>query len=909
MIVKAVERNTDLEQSRTSVGATRNLEVQHTKINPTREFMLRHIGFDKKIVRAKGAQLKDEDGNHYLDFISQYGALPFGHGDQLIQSRVTDFFDNDEGSLLQPLKAPEAEKLATRLLALSPLEDGYCSFCNSGAESVEIAIKMARVKTGRKLIVSCTNGFHGKTMGAGAATGNKNYSKPFLSNTQNFKQVELNDLKALKRVLATKKAAAVIVELVQGEGGMRTLSEEVLLSISELCQKYGALLVVDEVQTGLGRLGYIFGLEQFPNVKADIICLAKAIGGGYVPLGAVLCDQRVWTEEFGLYHSSTFANNNFTCAIGNAVIDRLLSDDQAQLKQVREQSVYLRESVQALVQKYPQAYSSLRGDGLMLGLELTNWPQAHSYFLAHASFHGLAAPLVCGYLLNRHQIITAPVFNHNSVIRLEPNLDVTKEQIDRLIFALNDIGHLISERKFSSLFAYVIGLNAEEVNYTEASLSDDPVMHTASPTGKCLGSFAFLIHPTMKGDLMRIMPESINSLQPEHRTMWHEWMDSWFKERYEPAPVLHAPAVVNSDGDYVEGWLISCPLTPERMMRLKKGKREKLMAQYFQIAEALNVDRVGLGAFTSIITRGGSELPERNVPVTSGNSFTGIMSAHGLIEAVNSHIGPSHNVTLAVIGAAGAVGRIAALEASRSFANIVLFGNPKNTQAIQGLKEVRAEIVWRAVNDYLEGEVNVIADKLIAAIGDKIDYSHPKVMLLLLTASQKNYDGIVELIEQEVGDIISTCINVSVSLEQELPNCGAVISATSNGKGFVSETLLAKDCIVCDAARPPDFSQSLAQKRPDIFAFEGGVVRLPEPIKFGQSNILGFPADVNLACLSETIILAMAQLDGDYSIGKELDIVQAREIYRYSQKFGFKLPEEVIGEDKQTAFWAVREAV
>lgn len=867
---------------------------QDCSLNPTREFLLRHIQFDKIIVKGRGGVLTDDQGNQYLDFISQYGALPFGQSARFLEDRCQRFFTDEEPTFVQPLRAPEPIRLSQRLLALSPFPDGYCTFCNSGAESVEAAIKLARSKTGRQTIVSSHKGFHGKTLGAASATSNPNYSQPFLVDTQYFIHTNLADLATLEHMLSRGTIAAVLVELVQGEGGMGGFDQEVMTAIAKLCQRHGTLLIIDEVQTGVGRLGSVLGISEYPDVKPDIICLAKALGGGLVPLGAMLCSRSAWTESFGLYHSSTFANNNFTCAIGNAVLDRLLDPDAGILANVRTQSFYLKQELERIVEAYPAAYRAVNGRGLMLGVELAPWPQVHSYFLAHASFHGLAAPLVCGYLLNRHGILTAPVFNHTSVVRIEPNLTVQREDIDRLILALDDIGQLITERRFSSLLSYIAGLDVEESRQSEVQLSADPVLPLPHPSGRKLGSFAFLIHPTMDEDLMRIMPESVYKLAPESRSKWREWMDSWFSQRYEPAPVLHVPAVVNKNGDYVEGWLVSCPLTPEQMMRLKKNKRDELLTQYFEICEALEVDRIGLGAFTSIISRGGSRLPARSTAVTTGNSYTGMISTEGLIKAVTARFGHTASLTLSVIGAAGAVGRIAAIEASRSFSAMILFGNPANPSALNGLEEVRAEIIWRAFYDAKADIPNALYHQLRQLTGNQLSVTDPTLSQCMAEAEESNFALLVNQIEERFPGILDQCIRLSIDISRDLPHSQAVISATSNGHSFVESSWLAPGAVICDAARPPDFVASLATERPDVFAFEGGLVKLPHPIQFGKSNILGFSPEVNLACLSETIILTMAQRDGDYSIGKSLCIEQAREMYAIAQQFGFGLPDNLL---------------
>ena len=484
--------------------------------------------------------------------------------------------------------------------------------------------------------------------------------------------------------------------------------------------------------------------------------------------------------------------------------------------------------------------------------------------------------------------ITAPVFNHASVLRIEPNLTVSKKQIDKFIFSLEDVGEIITNKKFATLCSSMVGLNNVDVSYAEKNIPQDPILPSKPLDGQCLGRFAFFIHPTTNEDCIDIMPQAIRNLSPEHIVKWESWMNSWTSKHYDPAPVLKIPAVINAQGDYVEGWLISCPLTPEKMMRLRKKDREELIRKYFAIAESIGVDRVGLGAFTSIITYGGTRLPEHTTPVTTGNSLTGMVSAKGAIAATFNRWGSCDDKCLAVVGAAGAVGRVSVIEASRYFGCIILFGNPSNPTALDGLQEVRGEILWRALDDKANGINNAIYDRLIEEIGSVLDTT---IRQFLQHACEKNYIDLADYIQSKHSLALESVIAISVSLENDLPKCDTIISATSNGKNFIESEFIALNSVVCDAARPPDFSSSLSIDRPDIHSFEGGLVKLPHPIAFGKPNILGFDSTVNLACLSETIVLAMSKAEGDFSLGKQLSIIQAREIYKTACEFGFNLPD------------------
>ena len=427
-----------------------------SSLNPDRRFLLAHIQFDKPIVRASGHYLYDAHGNAYLDFLAQYGAIPFGHNPAVLWDALTRVRIHQEPSLVQPLISPAAETLAAQLVALSPTGPGYVTFTNSGAESVEAAIKLARAKTHRQLILSTYRGFHGKTLGALSATGTEMYRAPFLVDTTQFEHVAYGDLDALAQRLARRDVAAFIVEPIQGEAGMIAPPPGYLVGAQALCKAAGTLFVLDEIQTGLGRTGKLFAAEH-DALKPDIVLLAKALGGGLVSLGACICSERAWASDFGVYHSSTFANNHLSCAIGVAVLTQLLQDDRQLIREVAAKGEHLRRGLDNLVASYPKAFASVNGLGLMQGLQITPWEGGDGYFLAHASSTGTAVPLVCGYLMAEHRILTAPTFNHSGVLRIEPPLTITSREIDYLLLALEDVARLLTDGDFARLFEYITG--------------------------------------------------------------------------------------------------------------------------------------------------------------------------------------------------------------------------------------------------------------------------------------------------------------------------------------------------------------------------------------------------------------------------------------------------------------------
>ncbi|TKC87783.1 aminotransferase class III-fold pyridoxal phosphate-dependent enzyme [Trinickia terrae] len=858
-------------------------------LNPERDFLLRHARFNKTIVKADGVFVYDEKGNKYLDFLAQYGAVPFGHNPSDIWDALRN--QGDVPSMVQPFYSRGARDLAKALVLLEPdFNFSYAVFTNSGAESVEAALKMARAATGRKKVVSLNLGFHGKTSGALTITGNPLYSEPFLINTEDSIKVEPEDFEALDRVFADDEIAAFVLETVMGEGGMRPLSVEYVQRVHDLCKTHKAMMIVDEVQTGMGRLGEFFSIKKFPGVKPDILCLAKALGGGLVPIGAVLCTKAAWSEEFGMFHSSTFANNHVACTAALASIERLRKDDGALMRHVNEVSAYLGEQLDALTQKYADIFCDHQGTGLMHSLRLHPFDGEESYFLAHASVQGYIVPLICGYLVNVCKIIVAPLFNRQDLLRIEPSLTVEKCHIDRLIAALDQCAHLIRHKNFSSLFSYLIDRHPDEVSYSEKHASNFTVVKEesdADATEKKLGSFAFLIHPTSIDDLVNIMPRSIIDLEEPHKSEFQAWMQSWFAKRYDPAPVFHAKKIRSKLGGYVEGWLIACPLPPERMMRLSKPHRQRLLSCYIDCAKSLGVDIVGLGAFTSIISRGGVDVADAGIPITTGNSFTALAGAESLHKALNATGQSDAGTRIAVIGAAGSVGRLSALHLAEHYSQLILVGNSDNPKALDVLKDIAGEIYARAVVQMQGKNMSGLAHYLLHHLADPFSVINACNRILLdgRPDEDRNFSEIKAIVESNLPG--PAPVEISVDIQSVLGKAQGVLSATSQGKSFIEPAWLRKNSVVCDAARPPDLKSSVHRSRPDVLVFEGGVVKLNEAYQFGRSNILGFQPGFNLACLSETMMLAMNGADRSYSLGARPSYDQARWIYESALSHGF----------------------
>lgn len=312
------------------------------------------------IVRGQGARLWDEQGREYIDCMSGHGVAIVGHCNPVVVEAIckqantlitcAEVFYNDVRA-----------RLLERLISIAPQGLERAFLCNSGAEAIEAALKLARLSTGRPNIVAMMRSFHGRTFGALSATWEPEYREPFLPLVPGFSHVPYNRPDALRQAV-DDHTAAVILEIVQGEGGVNVGSAEFFQVARQVCDEKGALLIVDEVQTGFGRTGKLFACQHY-DLRPDLMCLAKGIAGG-VPMGAVLFGPKVINIKAGA-HGSTFGGNPLACAAALAAIDYIISQDLP--SQAAHKGSWALERLRHI---QAPLIRQVRGLGLMIGIEL-----------------------------------------------------------------------------------------------------------------------------------------------------------------------------------------------------------------------------------------------------------------------------------------------------------------------------------------------------------------------------------------------------------------------------------------------------------------------------------------------------------------------------------------------------------
>ncbi len=357
---------------------------------------------DITIVKGKGAKVWDDRGNEYIDCVAGISVANVGHSNDKVVKAITEQAETlitCPGIFYNDTKAEFLEKLIS--IAPKSLKKAFLS--NSGTEAIEAAIKFARYSTKKTEIITAMKGFHGRTYAGMTATAKKEYKEPFAPLVPGFTHVPYNNFEKLKDAV-TENTAAIILELIQGEGGINIAKEEYIKNVRELCDEKGILFIADEIQTAFSRTGEMFACDLY-NLQPDMMCIAKAMGGG-VPVGTVLCSDKI--ELAKGKHGSTFGGNPLACAASIASIDFMIEHNLAQRS--KELGEYF---VNKLKEHNLPKVREIRNRGLMVGIELKEKVQPYLIKLMEEKVLGLPA---------------GPI-----VMRLLPPLTIEKEELDIVV--------------------------------------------------------------------------------------------------------------------------------------------------------------------------------------------------------------------------------------------------------------------------------------------------------------------------------------------------------------------------------------------------------------------------------------------------------------------------------------------
>ena len=797
-----------------------------TTVNPPLARLLRQLELDKRFVRGEGCELIDATGRRYLDAVASYGALPFGHNPPAIWAALRKIELQSEPSFVQPSYLEAAGTLAQRLVDLAPAGLARVTFANSGTEAVEVAIKLARAATGRMGIITCQNSFHGKTLGSLSATNRRAYQEPFGAPVPDFHAIAYGDADALETALETHKGeiAAFLVEPIQGEGGIIEPPAGYLAAARAVCDRYGVLLMLDEVQTGLGRTGHLFACSA-ARVAPDVLILAKALGGGLMPIGAVLCTEAAYTETFGMLHSSTFAGGTLACRAGLATLDLLAADGFALIHQVAANGARLKHKLDLLHERYPHVIRDVRGQGYLLGVDIGVDHDTYGRF----SFVGVMAeqdaltPLLSSYLLNAAGVRVAPTLNGASVIRVEPPLIATSTDCERIADGFEELMEHLDRGDLAQLVAPVVQLVPPRRELPPAVRWRRP----RPSQDEAEGRFAFIVQPVTPlnysdmDESLRVFDESELELVSDR---WNASVDPF---------VITSMRIRGDDDSTAFGEFIAIPRSAQDLAQMSRSDAVALVGSAVQLAADHGARIVGLGSFTSVVT-GGGLLTARNSPValTTGNSYT-VVAAIQAVEQGALRLGIDlPRTTVAVVGASGSIGRAASLILAGHCGRLVLVGNG----------------------------------------------AHPEQSL-------RRLGNVADEVRVERGDRVR--LELSCDIRSAVRSADIVVVATSATGSLIEPDDLKVGALVADISRPPNVPRSIRDVRPDVLVIDGGIVEVPGDPDLGFA--FGFPEGLVYACMAETMMLGLAKRYEHISLGSDLGWHSLALVHGLAMRFGFRL--------------------
>ena len=815
--------------------------VRH--VAPFRGFVLNRLGIDKTFVGAAGSYLYDDQGRRYADFVAQYGAVPFGHDPAPIWAALDAARASGEPNLAAMSILPAAGTLAEALLAVAPSGLEHVIFANSGAEAVEVALKLARSSTRRRGVLSTRDAFHGLTLGGLSATGRPFYQQDFGAPVPGFDFVPFGDVLALEQVLAGNPDfyAAFVVEPIQGEGGIHVAPPGYLAHAHALCRRYGVLFVVDEVQTGLGRTGDLFACE-YEDVHPDVLVVAKALGGGLLPIGACLSTAAAYPDVFDLRHSSTFAGNALACRVGLAALSMLTRGDGRLVGDVKRRGAQLFAGLAGVQDEFGDVISDVRGRGLMLGVELDLDGLARRQCGLLACLHeaGMLLQLVTSYLLNVEGIRIAAAIGGECVLRVEPPLVVDDTMCDDLVAALRRLCAILRAGDAYHLMGHLVGSSASDAT----ALVDAP---RRRPHPGQTARFAFVVHVLARADIR----QSDNSLD----AFTDEELDDLVgrvAEFGEPVPV--GQLVVGDDGGTAFGELILIPVTAEELLAMTGRDAVDLVQRAVDLAAHRGASVVGLGGFTSIVADGGLAVRAPDgVAVTSGNSLTVWAAVTTVEQFCRDNNRDLRSSRVAIVGATGAIGHALSLALAERAGEVMLLGRPNAmASALARLASVAHDCAQH------------IADRAAAGV------FYPDGTLAARMLS---------------GESPERLITTAAYDAEEVRRAAIVITATNTPEVIVTADHLRSDALVVDVSRPYNVDPDVTAARPDVTVIRGGVLRAPSDAVLGALAGDDDPETI-VACASETIVLALSGMRSPHLCGR-LDAATVSALGHAAVEWGF----------------------
>lgn len=695
-------------------------------------------------------------------------------------------------------------------------------------------------------------GYHGKTLGALQITEKRDfrfiwdrnrYQSIFLSASDPTilqDAIEENRLYYLDLSINSKNEIEVIkipfvnisacfIEPIQGEGGINIIDESYLKLLQSILKKENIPLIFDEIQSGLGRSGTFMASEP-SHIVADYYLFSKSLGGGLVKIAATLIDSEHYQHEFSYIHSSTFADDDYSCLIALKTLEILTENQNKLIDQCRSRGEFFIKKLKALQKQYPSIIKEIRGRGLMIGIEFSQSIDSTSRLLNLIFEQHLLVYVLTGYLLNEAQIRVAPALSANMTLRIEPSAYITKKEMTYFIEKLAEFCQALLTGNVAKLTRYL--------------MTDRPLLESFQPIINVEKPEIFIAHSTSSTTMSKIVFLG-HPLQPYDLAKWDAGLHGFTSAELANLlqrchhlidPFLNSSHVIRSPlGQHVQLDVMGVFNTAKQMIDAFRSNQASdivgKIKQAIEVACSNGANVIGFGGFTSIVTQNCLAIKKDQVCLTSGNSLTTIAAYESFLNALKK-LQPSRRV-LGIVGAMGNIGKALTELLSPHIEKIILFGRAGHQARLEKL-----------------------AHSLVEISGTSID------------------------------------VAISTNLI-DLKKCNLIVSASNSPTPIIHANLLGKGpIIICDVAVPHDVDPSIVRQRDDVYLFQGGLTELPlqQKLEIPGMDVAG---NKIYACLGETILLGLSGVTHLNSYG-DLKIADLKYLDLLAKQHGFIFSENYV---------------
>lgn len=755
--------------------------------------------------------------------------------------------------------------------------------------------------TKRPVFLALEHSFHGKLAGSVQLTYNKNFRRPFQYFGLKTRFVPIDQPEVLERIVHDEQSVlfdlaiqdgqvvliehnlpiftAFIIEPIQGEGGIHVVSREFGESIRKMCNQIDCPLIVDEIQSGMGRVGALFA-SSLIGLRGDYYTLSKSLGGGIAKISAMLIRKSLYRKEFGLIHSSTFADDDFSCAIALEVLAMLEDEDGRAYRLATERGARLLGMLNRLRLRYPDVIRDVRGKGLFIGIEFQPQDNAESQIIRSGAYTDSLGYVLSGYLLRTEGIRVVPTGSAPNVLRLEPSIYITDDEIDRLDVALDRVCRILQNQDALHL-VYPLTERREsiprhDIRNFRGVLGAIP-QSAERPTTRPIRKVAFINH-LISPEWLRQVDPSLAELGDSALREFVARMDPM--KRSAPYPPVRIYSPLGSAVDFILYPL--CVSSAQMGHYLTTGDLNSIrrdIDERIRTAKNDGCEVAGLGMYTSIVTNNCTSLHIPEIGLTSGNALTVAMGIEAMEKAASERTHTLEEACMVVVGAAGNIASTYCALFAERLPRLILVGSHR-TGSLRRLRNTVYDI-------YQECWMQIAVGGPLTGIPARLA-NEPLIRGWLAegrTAAAESGRVIAEELERRYGEDPFLVITNDLS---EVRRGHLVLCAANSPEPFLGAEHFRDDAIVCDIAVPNNVVPGIRTVRPDLSYLQGGIVATPnhESLHPGARAFLG--EGQMFACMAETAVLGLAGLTGHYSYGA-ISRRQVREIAALASIHGFHL--------------------